>query len=475
MTLPLNQIVHGDRLEVLRTFDSDSVDSIVTDPPYGLGTKDPSVEELIAYLQGISLDTGGDFMGKDWQIPPVSFWRECYRVLKPGGYVLCFAGTRTWDLLSLGIRAAGFENRDTIAEELGAPTFQWVHGQGFPKSMNIGKALIEMGLDPELCEEWEGWGTGLRPSWEPILCFRKPVKEKTVLAQVLATKTGAINIDGSRIKHANKQDFENHVKMVEAIKARGGKMANSWKNSSDLSGANDVTTAGRWPANLILVHSEHCRKLGVKKVQSQSPVYKSANKGGTHSEGWGMGARPEGVGIGHADEDGLETVESWDCVDGCAVRALDEQGGKFETRRPQKISVAEAGGPARYFGNFSYEVSDLEPFIYCAKASRGEKETASDEEGAHPTVKPLKLMQYLVKLVTRLGGVVLDPHAGSGSTCVAAILEGMDFIGVDIDSRFVKIAANRTIEVLQQREQERRQRMVYEMALTSDDEPMDLP
>jgi site-specific DNA-methyltransferase (adenine-specific) len=141
----LNVILLGDCLTILREIPGESVDAIVTDPPYGLGAKEPAIEAIIQYLQGGVLDTAGDFMGKDWQIPPVAVWRECFRVLKPGGHLLSFGGTRTFDLISLGIRAAGFENRDTLATMFGG-VLSWIHGQGFPKS----HSFLKTGILPEI-------------------------------------------------------------------------------------------------------------------------------------------------------------------------------------------------------------------------------------------------------------------------------------------------------------------------------------
>ena len=134
--MELNQILLGACEDLLKTFPDNFFDSIVTDPPYGLGTREPTAEDIRAYLEGGSLDTGGDFMGKEWEIPSVAVWRECYRVLKPGGYILSFGSTRTWDIMSVGIRAAGFTNRDTISSAFRSPALMWMHGQGFPKSLH---------------------------------------------------------------------------------------------------------------------------------------------------------------------------------------------------------------------------------------------------------------------------------------------------------------------------------------------------
>jgi site-specific DNA-methyltransferase (adenine-specific) len=151
--LPLNRILLGDCLELLKKLPDDSIDSVVTDPPYGLGNKDPDAMDIFMYVLGATLDTGGDFMGRDWDIPSVQIWREVYRVLKPGGYVVSFGGTRTFDLISIGLRMAGFECRDTISRfhpEVELPIIQWIQSQGMPKSRNPFKSEILPAIEAEL-------------------------------------------------------------------------------------------------------------------------------------------------------------------------------------------------------------------------------------------------------------------------------------------------------------------------------------
>lgn len=508
-----NMVLHGDCLEVLRTLPDSSVDSVVTDPPYGLGTREPTGEDIVLYLNGGALDTGGDFMSTDWEIPSVAVWRECFRVLKPGGYVLAFAGTRTWDIMSIGLRAAGFENRDTIAEMFGPSVLQWVHGQGFPKSLNIAKAIAKLDIPnaAELAAQWLGFGTSLKPAWEPILCFRKPTLAETIAYQVVTTGTGGMNIDGARIKHANAKDLENHKAMVAALKAKGGSLGNSWKNSSDLSGANDVKEAGRWPANVLVVHSPGCRQNGTKKVAA--PIINRFKDG----------MKPFGNGAGHAytstttgDDEGKEEVALYECVEGCPVPALD----------------AVSDGASKYFAQFTPDA----PFYYVAKASRTERNdglvkpkakrktdkvkyvfykvkedidtdlyvTIQDAIGDdfdletfrferllfdqfvpaeyhqhfevddtvggndHPTVKPIALMQYLIRLVTPKGGITLDPYCGSGTSCKAATREEVNFIGIEKDPHYFEIAYKRAMKSFDEQEEERRRGALR--ALTESDE-----
>jgi site-specific DNA-methyltransferase (adenine-specific) len=175
---PRGHIFLSDGEAILPKIPTAEIDAIVTDPPYGLGSYQPTGDEIDAYLAGATLDTGGDFMGKDWSIPPVGIWRECLRVLKPGGVLLSFAGTRTWDLIATGIEQAGFVPHPS----LGMPILAWIHGQGFPKSVNVAKAIDKsLGVvsgdgEPvsDQAKQWQGWGTALKPSWEPILVYVKP-------------------------------------------------------------------------------------------------------------------------------------------------------------------------------------------------------------------------------------------------------------------------------------------------------------
>lgn len=175
------EIIQGDCLDLLKQMKDESVDAIITDPPYGLGNKEPSIDQIVKYLEGAELDLGGDFMGKLWNIPSIAVWKETYRVLKPGGFLLSFGGTRTWDLISLGIRAAGFEKCEDIAR---FSALAWVFGSGFPKSLNISKAIANLaaggGSDDGatvLDHQYQGVGTALKPSFEPILVFQKPIAE----------------------------------------------------------------------------------------------------------------------------------------------------------------------------------------------------------------------------------------------------------------------------------------------------------
>ena len=531
-----DRIFLGHCLDVLKQLPDESFHAVVTDPPYGLGTKEPTVKQLVAFLKGANLDTGGDFMGADWEIPSVPIWREVYRVLKPGGHVLSFGGTRSWDLISMGLRAAGFEYRDTIADECAA--LQWIHGQGMPKSLNVSKSIdrragakpVRTGMPkpghekyfgtdstghakgwdrpwmhdseastryheataPATAEAkvWDGYGTGLKPSWEPILVFRKPLSG-TVADNILEHGTAAINIDATRVKHASPEDFAQHKAQVEAVKAKGGVREGSWKNSSDLSGANNVKEGGRWPSNLTLTHSPGCKRVGVKKVTTGGsgvvPVVSSS--AGYHGPSLGKDSRKKGdIRHTHKNVDGTETTEDWRCVKGCPVRELDEQSGKLQSGvkhigrgarcdgHPDwrfaegGASYGDSGGASRFFPSFEGQEPVEVPFHYCAKP--GKKETQLDGliHNNHPTKKPVALMKWLVRLVCFKGAKVLDPYCGSGSTLHAACEEEVLYTGIERDPAAHATATAR-MDIVSGREQDRQnERSAFDIAMGLDDD-----
>jgi DNA modification methylase len=395
------RVLHGDCLDVLKTLADNSVDAVVTDPPYGLS-----------------------FMGKKWDydVPSVEIWAECLRVLKPGGHLLAFAGTRTQHRMAVRIEDAGFEIRDMIA---------WVYGSGFPKSHDVSKAIDKAagakGHDSigfnvagigesnggskfrsdhpdyvkpigitEAARHWQGWGTALKPALEPITVARKPLIG-TVAENVLAHGAGGLNIDGCRVGN-------------EIIVTTNGKgFKGSFEGGENNNGG--ATREGRWPANLI--HD------GGEEVLACFPETKG----------------------------------------GVAVRR-NSGGNTFGGDKPKPqmddIGYGDSGSAARFF--------------YCAKASKRDRDegldgfdarlagcmnmrndahaqanglTYSPKRNHHPTVKPTDLMRYLCRLVTPPNGIVLDPFTGSGSTGKAAVIEGFQFIGIEREAEYVEIARAR--------------------------------
>lgn len=478
-----NQVFLGNCLDVLKKLPDNVVDSCISDVPYGLGNKEPTPAQILAYLQGADLDTGGDFKGKKWQIPSVPVWNEVFRVLKPGAFVVIFGGTRTFDLIGMGIRMAGFWSCDTLFRNY--PLLQWVQGMGMPKTHNASKALEKKG-DLEGAAKAKGLGSGLKPAVEPIMIFQKPF-EGTIADNFLKYGTGLWNIDGCRVRHANQADYETHKAQVEEIKRKGGVRGNSWKNSSDLSGANDVSTAGRWPANFLLEHFHSCKQVGTKVVapHPQGPERFQKTSGGDFSTAYGNQ-------LAQAE---TEILPVYNCVEGCPVALLDEQSGDrpstltgradpscshehpgtemgsksgFLGERTHLSTVyADAGGASRFFNKF--EPDDVPPFFFAAKVSKKEATLDGQIENDHVSKKPVALMRFLVRLANPVKkGLVLDPYCGSGSTLHAAVLEGMDFIGIEWEAPSHKTASERVAIVLKEQTLKTTQDELLDLAMGQD-------
>lgn len=412
-------IHHGDCLDALRQMPDNSVHAIVTDPPYGLSNTSPDqvADTIVRWVNGERdyLPSGKGFMGKAWDgfVPPVAVWDEAMRVLKPGGHVLAFAGTRTHDLMTLGLRLAGFDIRDSLA---------WLYGSGFPKSMDVSKAIDKaagaerpvIGANPRAAqqtpkrdatalgkfngtpagltgpatpaaEQWQGWGTALKPATEPIVWARKPFKG-TVAANVLEHGTGAINVDACRI--GTNEDLR---RPFGAPSDHVGQLRNLPRGE-----LNTGSDKGRWPANVIL--DEHMARA-LDQQSGNLPTQKTRNNPARASDGEMFGLTAGG-----------------------------------ERSNP---GAGEQGGASRFF----HVIEQDAPFIYCAKAPK--KERPQVEGVAHSTVKPLKLMRLLVRMVTPPGGTVLEPFAGSGTTIEAAMLEGFDCIGIEREAEYLPLIHER--------------------------------
>ena len=399
---------------VLIDMPSNSVDGIVTDPPYELG-----------------------FMGKHWDSSGIAYnlevWEQAFRVLKPGGHLLSFGGTRTYHRMVVAIEDAGFEIRDMI---------NWVYGSGFPKSLNIGKAIDRKnGCEREVvgvyqspsdnakrnygklnCEsmfgigegefkreltapsspeakEWEGWGTGLKPAHEPIVLARKPLSEKTVADNVLKHGTGGINIDGCRVG-------------TDVIKTGNAYVGNTegrynWNNGDVKEYAGNLYT-GRFPANLIHDGSDE--------------VLKEFEKAGNCGAFAKVKSGQKGFG-------------------GIIYGEFKTGGDDGKTFYNDGL-----GTPARFFQKCEMTEEDYSPFFYCSKANTTERNFGCGKNN-HPTVKPIKLMEYLIKLIIPKEGIVLDPFAGSGTTCVAAEKNDFKWIGIDLTDKYCDIAKARIVGV----------------------------
>lgn len=374
----------GDCLEVLAALDENSIDAVVTDPPYELG-----------------------FMGKSWDASGVAFcpdtWRLLWRVMKPGAHLVAFGAPKNYHRLACAIEDAGFEIRDSL---------MWVFGTGFPKSMDVSKAIdkaagaerdivgvagrsgssrscmagdfaggeyMETTPATDAAKEWDGWGTALKPAYEPIVLARKPLSEKTVAANVLRWGTGALNIDATRIETSDKVT----PNIRDTSSANEG-WTRPWMADKEKDAARQIKAyeamqeKGRWPANL-------CHD-GSQQVLDLFPQAKGAVSNGRKGI--------DGACFGHY--------------------------GAVE----QKPGYGDEGSAARFF--------------YSAKASKADRAGSK-----HPTVKPVSLMQWLVRMVTPPGGKVLDPFAGSGTTGQAAVNEGFEAVLIERELEYQSDIRNR--------------------------------
>lgn len=445
------ELLNGDCLEILKTLPDNSVDSLVTDPPAGIS-----------------------FMGKDWdsskggRIGWVSWMtevmQECLRVMKPGAHGLVWAIPRTSHWTATALEDAGFEVRDVITH---------LFGQGFPKSLDISKAIDKaagaerevIGENPnarpnsqknysldggsknfqievqpitapatDAAKQWSGWGTALKPASEHWILVRKPCSEKTVAENVLRWGTGGINIDASRIGEnpgykyrADKNGTSFHGTQGERIKQTADKKGSEFIES----------TKGRFPANLVLSHSLFCTDdecdegCAIKALDGQSGTLKSGN---------------------------LEPHHRLNASDNKSM------SGANQTRSPRQSFGGDLGGASRFFYCAKISTSERNAGLQdlpdktlamsnAAKAAekRGETyenansgiNTVQTVKNNHPTVKPQKLMRYLCALITPPKGLVLDPFMGSGSTGLAALSEGFQFVGIEKESEYYEIAQAR--------------------------------
>jgi len=364
-----NKIYLGDNLEVLKTFPDSSIDSIVTDPPYGI-----------------------NFMNKKWDydIPSIELWKECLRVLKPGGHMLVACGTRTQHRMAYNIEEAGFVIRDIIA---------WLYGSGFPKSHDIGKGIDKkMGAEREAtkpfiagddigydqrdstererrdipvsdqAKQYEGWGTALKPAMEMFTLVRKPLIG-TVADNVLKYGTGGINIDDCRVEREWMNDKEKDKKRQEIA-------------------INKANNLGRFPTNIIHDGSDEVVNL-FPNIGEESPARFFYTPKASQSE------RNEGL----YEFDKKYTASA-----------------EFRPNHMEKATEGQSGNP---YGRWQ------------------------PKKNIHPTVKPIELMRYLVRLITPKGGLCLDPYVGSGTTAIACKQEKKEYIGIEIDEEYHSIAEAR--------------------------------
>lgn len=394
--MTLFQLHHGDCLDVLRSMQADSVDAIVTDPPYGLtqdkkggsGAASVNLENPYGRARIGTGNGAGGFMGMKWDsdVPGVEIWAECLRVLKPGGYLLAFAGTRTQHRMAVRIEDAGFEIRDMIA---------WVYGSGFPKSHN---------------GEWGG--TALKPALEPITMARKPLVG-TVEANWREHGTGALNIDRCRIPHASEADKKAAFPGGRVTSHGAGSLAGpgAAQNASRADFTAERNDAGRWPANLIHDGSDEVLAAFPQASGAVAPV--------------------------RGTETSSKTTNTFGEFAGRAPSDRRDGGGSAA----RFFYCAKASRADRNEGLSSGDKPAVE--MNATMREREDADWKARNGNHHPTVKPTDLMRYLCRLVTPPGGVVLDPFMGSGSTGKAAVLEGFRFVGIEREAEYLAIAQGR--------------------------------
>lgn len=433
------KIIKGNNIEVLKQYPDNYFDSVVTDSPYGLGKEPDANKVLKAWLDHgyyeIEGKSGG-FMGKHWDafVPQPLFWKEVLRVLKPGGHLLSFFSTRTYDWGVMAIRLAGFEIRDTIS---------WHYGSGFPKSMNIAKDLDRRGTKPDYAKKWEGWGTALKPATEPIAVCRKPIENGLTISQnVEIFNTGAINIDACR------------VATTEKIEGGAGGLLSHVRDNLQYPEQNkyEQNQNGRFPANVILSHHEDCVEENefnchpdcpVQLMNEQAPaagalapVLKSSGNSGK-SNGIYSDYGIKGDNGESFKGDGLAGAARFFY---CAKSSPNERNLGCEDLLLNKDIGHNRFDKCKNCGGYLLQNKQRPSACTCDNPERQNNILSGN---IHPTVKPIKLMQYLIKLVTPPGGTLLDPFAGSGTTGCAAELEGFDSVLIDEDESSVEISKAR--------------------------------
>lgn len=407
-------LYHADCRDVLAELPADSLDSCVCDPPYHLTSvvKRFGAEGAAPAkhgTDGLYARQSAGFMGKQWDGGDIAFdpdtWRAVWRVLKPGAHLVAFGAPRGYHRMACAIEDAGFEIRDSL---------MWIFGTGFPKSHDVSKGIDStLGVEREKVPpknviawqrdsgnvrpymldpnhmtisdqpispqaiEFDGWGTALKPAYEPIILARKPLSEKTVAANVLKWGTGAINIDACRVPSESRPHIErrNDNSMDGAVYGSG------------INGSRSLGTfdQGRWPANVVTDGSAEVIEAFPQTAPAKAGKRNAPKIGGTY--------------------------------------------GDYSGDDPDRMGHTDSGGSAARF-------------FYSSKANK------TDRAGSkHPTVKPVSLMEWLCKLVTPNGGVILDPFAGSGTTLQAAVQNGFKAIGVEKEPEYIADIARRMLTI----------------------------
>lgn len=435
------KLYNGNMLDMLEVIEPNSIDSIITDPPYEL-----------------------NFMGKGWDNAGVSFqketWEKCFQVLKSGGYLLAFGGSRTFHRIACAIEDAGFEIRDTI---------MWLYGSGFPKSMNIGLAIDKKnGVESEVIStgrsgatsrayqseemttsgdyeikkannEWNGWGTALKPSFEPIIIARKPFKGSLV-DNIIENGVGGLNIDECRIQF---EETKNPATNPLYRKEAGYKLPVKGLKSNGVVGftssKNEVNKLGRFPANTILTYDE----TDFDEVCGGFPYTNGGNyrKVARKRTGFKISGSENNIQEANSPDnygDSGSASRYFYCAK-ASKKDRDEGLDSFETKRTSELQGGRKEGSAGSIMQNANGGSRVNPYAG----------TGTPKKNIHPTVKPTELMQYLVRLVTPENGIILDPFNGSGSTGKAVMYENKErnknykYIGIELTEEYLPISKAR--------------------------------
>lgn len=519
------QVFFGDCREHLKSIPDDSIDSVCTDPPSGIAFMGENWDHFKPSEEEEEVEGRAELLA--FQNFLVEVFKEVYRVMKPGAHGLVWSLPRTSHHTAMALERCGFEIRDKISH---LQSQGYRKGQDVGKAIDKAKGIkrtkvigvkpgheefagrktkghltgfssensglggfdrpwmhdeeaqeryhLQFAPESTEAERWEGWHTGLKPAVEEWILIRKPLSGKTIVENLLKYGVGALNIDASRVY----TDW-NEPDRPDSWKRSGHTAKPEAEKIAAPPGQGIVChPKGRWPANVILSHSASCVRVGTKviKAHPQGPDRFQKTKGGNFSKEYGNQDTHE--------ED--EVLPKYKCAPDCPVRALDEQSGIHTNTRHMSYKrsgvsyvnsikdkpewdwwESETGGASRFFKTFTpeYDVS----FYYSPKVSGSERKKDLEEEefiNDHPTVKGRKLMRYLVRLVTPPGGVVLDPFAGSGTTLVACIDEGFDYIGMERKPEYFKILEARVGAASRVAEEKQEQRDVFDLAMNLESE-----
>lgn len=484
------EVVVADVIEWAKTYEGAKFHALLCDPPYHL----TSIVKRFGSKTAAPAQQGSDgrfsrlsrgFMGQEWDGGDVAFrpetWAAIGQHLLPGAHLLAFGGTRTWHRLTVAIEDAGFELRDTL---------MWLYGSGFPKSHDVSKGLdkaagaerkvvgryvipadsdagnagkvvrsvtAEGGFGGNItaaregtsitapatdaARQWEGYGTALKPAWEPIIVARKPL-EGTVAQNCLKHGCGALNIDGCRVEGGERPERVRGDVSSEGRPVYGTDFASGM--------AAGATSRGRWPANLILSHDPRCKMVGERRVRTGTAVGDLHNASGTNAIYARMRRKGDQPDHGYGDKDGMETVEVWECVEGCPVGMFPNArsshgGGQSSGKRSSMFGIGDQGWNSH--DSQYYDSGSAARFFYTSKASKAERNKGTDGCD-HPTVKPLDLLRYLSLLILPppldVPRRILVPFAGVGSEMIGARQAGWDeVLGIEISQHYADIAAAR--------------------------------